>query len=44
VLEFADVESAAAAVKSFLRSGDVLLLKASRRARFERITELLKSN
>ncbi len=44
VLEFADVESAAAAVKSFLRSGDVLLLKASRRARFERLVELLRAN
>ncbi len=44
VLEFADVESAAAAVKSFVRSGDLLLLKASRRARFERLAELLKAN
>ncbi len=41
VLEFADVESAAAAVKSFVRRGDVLLLKASRAARLERVAELL---
>jgi UDP-N-acetylmuramoyl-tripeptide--D-alanyl-D-alanine ligase len=42
VLEFADVESAAAAVKSFVKPGDLLLLKASRVARLERIVELLK--
>jgi UDP-N-acetylmuramoyl-tripeptide--D-alanyl-D-alanine ligase len=42
VLEFADVESAAAAVKSFMKPGDLLLLKASRVARLERIVELLK--
>src|SRR5207249_5540327 len=35
VMEFADVESAAAAVKSFIRPGDVLLLKASRASRLE---------
>jgi UDP-N-acetylmuramoyl-tripeptide--D-alanyl-D-alanine ligase len=44
VLEFPNVESAAPAVKSFLRSGDVLLLKASRRAHFERLAALLKSD
>ena len=44
VLEFPDTDSAAAAVKSFLRSGDVLLLKASRAARLERIAETLKQN
>jgi UDP-N-acetylmuramoyl-tripeptide--D-alanyl-D-alanine ligase len=43
VLEFADVETAAAAVKSFLRQGDLLLLKASRVARLERIGELLRA-
>lgn len=42
VLEFADVESAAAAIKSFLKNGDVLLLKASRAARLERIAESLR--
>jgi UDP-N-acetylmuramoyl-tripeptide--D-alanyl-D-alanine ligase len=43
VLEFSDVESAAAALKSFVKSGDVLLLKGSRAARLERIVEALKS-
>jgi UDP-N-acetylmuramoyl-tripeptide--D-alanyl-D-alanine ligase len=43
VLEFSDVESAAAALKSFVKSGDVLLLKGSRAARLERIAEALKS-
>jgi UDP-N-acetylmuramoyl-tripeptide--D-alanyl-D-alanine ligase len=42
VLEFADVDSAATAVKSFLKRGDLLLLKASRAARLERIAELLR--
>jgi UDP-N-acetylmuramoyl-tripeptide--D-alanyl-D-alanine ligase len=42
VFEFADVETAAAAVKSFLKNGDVLLLKASRAARLERIGDLLR--
>ncbi len=42
VIEFADVESAARAVKNFLKPGDVVLLKASRSARLERITETLK--
>lgn len=44
VLEFADVESAAVAVKSFVKTGDLLLLKASRSARLERVAELLKRN
>ena len=44
VLEFSDVESAAAAVKRFVKTGDVLLLKASRAARLERIAEALKSD
>jgi UDP-N-acetylmuramoyl-tripeptide--D-alanyl-D-alanine ligase len=43
VIEFADVESAARAMKKFLKPGDVVLLKASRSARLERITETLKS-
>jgi UDP-N-acetylmuramoyl-tripeptide--D-alanyl-D-alanine ligase len=42
VFEFPDVESAAAAVKSFLKAGDVVLLKASRAQRLERIAERLK--
>jgi UDP-N-acetylmuramoyl-tripeptide--D-alanyl-D-alanine ligase len=42
VLEFADVDSAAAALKSLLKTGDTVLLKASRAARLERIGELLK--
>jgi UDP-N-acetylmuramoyl-tripeptide--D-alanyl-D-alanine ligase len=43
VIEFADVETAMAAVKSFLKTGDVVLLKASRGVRLERITETLKA-
>jgi UDP-N-acetylmuramoyl-tripeptide--D-alanyl-D-alanine ligase len=43
VIEFSDVESAAAAIKSFVRSGDLLLVKASRSSRLERISELLRS-
>jgi UDP-N-acetylmuramoyl-tripeptide--D-alanyl-D-alanine ligase len=43
VLEFADAEAAAAAIKSFVKSGDLLLLKASRASRLERIAELLRS-
>jgi UDP-N-acetylmuramoyl-tripeptide--D-alanyl-D-alanine ligase len=42
VMEFADVDTAAAAVKSFLKNGDVMLLKASRSMRLERVGELLK--
>jgi UDP-N-acetylmuramoyl-tripeptide--D-alanyl-D-alanine ligase len=42
VFEFADVETAAAAVKQFLKQGDVLLLKASRSTRLERVGELLR--
>jgi len=37
------VETAAPAVKSFARNGDVLLLKASRVMRFERIAALLRA-
>jgi UDP-N-acetylmuramoyl-tripeptide--D-alanyl-D-alanine ligase len=43
VLEFTDVDSAAAAVKSFVKAGDLLLLKASRAGRLERIAEILKT-
>jgi UDP-N-acetylmuramoyl-tripeptide--D-alanyl-D-alanine ligase len=43
VIEFADVESALRAVKNFLKPGDVVLLKASRASRLERIAETLKS-
>jgi UDP-N-acetylmuramoyl-tripeptide--D-alanyl-D-alanine ligase len=42
VFEFGDVETAAPVVKSFVRSGDLLLLKASRVMRLERIAELLR--
>jgi UDP-N-acetylmuramoyl-tripeptide--D-alanyl-D-alanine ligase len=42
VFEFADVETAALAVKSFVKDGDVLLVKASRAARLERIAESLR--
>jgi UDP-N-acetylmuramoyl-tripeptide--D-alanyl-D-alanine ligase len=42
VLEFSNIEAAAAAVKSFVKNGDVLLLKASRSSRLERISELLR--
>ncbi len=43
VIEFADVETAMAALKSFLKAGDVVLLKASRAVRLERIGETLKA-
>ena len=43
VLEFADIETAAAAVKSFVKSGDVLLLKASRAAGLEQMADLLRA-
>ena len=42
VFEFEDVDTAAAAVKSFVKQGDVLLLKASRASRLERISERLR--
>jgi UDP-N-acetylmuramoyl-tripeptide--D-alanyl-D-alanine ligase len=44
VLEFSDVETTAAAVKQFVKSGDVLLLKASRAARLERVADILRAN
>jgi UDP-N-acetylmuramoyl-tripeptide--D-alanyl-D-alanine ligase len=43
VFEFLDVESAAMAVKSFVKPGDVVLLKASRSSRLERVAEVLRS-
>ena len=43
VIEFVDVETAVKAVKDFLKAGDVVLLKASRASRLERIAEALKS-
>jgi UDP-N-acetylmuramoyl-tripeptide--D-alanyl-D-alanine ligase len=43
VIEFADVEAAMKAVKQFLKTGDVVLLKASRASRLERLAETLKS-
>jgi UDP-N-acetylmuramoyl-tripeptide--D-alanyl-D-alanine ligase len=43
VIEFENVEAAMTAIKKFLKSGDVVLLKASRASRFERIAETLKS-
>ena len=42
IFEFSDVKAAAAAVKSFVKSGDVVLLKASRATRLERIGEVLR--
>lgn len=42
VIEFADVDTAAAAVKSFLKNGDLMLLKASRSMRLERVAEVLR--
>lgn len=44
VLEFHDVQSATAAVKAFLRPGDLLLLKASRAVRLEQISDALKKS
>jgi len=43
VFEFAEVEGAVTAVKQFLKPGDVVLLKASRASRLERIAETLKA-
>jgi len=43
VIEFADVEAAVNAVRSFLKTGDVVLLKASRAVRLERIAETLRA-
>jgi UDP-N-acetylmuramoyl-tripeptide--D-alanyl-D-alanine ligase len=43
VIEFENVEAAVNAVKKFLKAGDVVLLKASRASRLERIAETLKT-
>jgi UDP-N-acetylmuramoyl-tripeptide--D-alanyl-D-alanine ligase len=43
VMEFSEVDTAAVAVKSFLKEGDLVLLKASRAARLERVAELLRA-
>jgi UDP-N-acetylmuramoyl-tripeptide--D-alanyl-D-alanine ligase len=43
VIEFGDVDTAAAAIKTFVKAGDVLLLKASRATRLERIGEQLRA-
>jgi len=42
VIELADAAAAATAIKSFLKPGDTVLLKASRSSRLERIAEALK--
>jgi UDP-N-acetylmuramoyl-tripeptide--D-alanyl-D-alanine ligase len=42
VIEIAEVERAAQAVKEFARPGDMVLVKASRSMRLERITEALR--
>jgi len=41
VLEFGDVEAAGAALKSILKPGDTVLVKASRAMRLERVTQAL---
>jgi UDP-N-acetylmuramoyl-tripeptide--D-alanyl-D-alanine ligase len=43
VIEFESVESAMKAINNFLKAGDVVLFKASRASRLERIAEMLKS-
>jgi UDP-N-acetylmuramoyl-tripeptide--D-alanyl-D-alanine ligase len=43
VFEFADLETAASTVKRFLKPGDLVLLKASRPARLERLAEMLRA-
>ena len=42
VIELAEVEAAVPALKSFLKAGDTVLLKASRASRLERITQALR--
>jgi UDP-N-acetylmuramoyl-tripeptide--D-alanyl-D-alanine ligase len=42
VMEFATVEAAAGALLSVLKPGDVLLLKASRSSRIERVADILR--
>jgi UDP-N-acetylmuramoyl-tripeptide--D-alanyl-D-alanine ligase len=43
VMEFAEVETAAKMMKDFLKPGDVVLLKASRISRLERISAAIRS-
>ena len=42
VIELANVDVACEALKKFLKPGDVVLLKASRATRLERVTEILR--
>jgi UDP-N-acetylmuramyl pentapeptide synthase len=42
VIELADAEAAAAALKTFLKAGDMVLLKASRSSRLERVATVLR--
>jgi UDP-N-acetylmuramoyl-tripeptide--D-alanyl-D-alanine ligase len=44
IVEIDEVDQAAQAVKEFARPGDVVLVKASRSMRLERITELLRES
>jgi UDP-N-acetylmuramoyl-tripeptide--D-alanyl-D-alanine ligase len=44
IFEFADADAAGAALKSFSRAGDLVLLKASRAARFERISAWMRAS
>jgi len=41
VIELGEVETVANAVKHFVRTGDVVLVKASRATRIERVSEVL---
>jgi UDP-N-acetylmuramoyl-tripeptide--D-alanyl-D-alanine ligase len=43
VNELGEVETAATAVKHFVRTGDVVLIKASRTTRLERVAEVLRA-
>ena len=43
IFEFADVEAAGAALKSFVKNGDMVLVKASRVMRLERVVEILRA-
>jgi UDP-N-acetylmuramoyl-tripeptide--D-alanyl-D-alanine ligase len=43
VIELAEVEAAVPALKSLLRPGDTVLLKASRASRLERIAQALRA-
>ena len=43
VCEFSDVASVSRAVKTLVRAGDLVLVKASRAAGFERVSEALQN-